>query len=191
MTELANDELRQRLDAVIGTPTDGVGKPSRAPDPVNQPMIRHWAYALNDMNPAYLDEEFAASSRYGGLVSPPVMLQSWTMPPPKLEGIHERGGVPIEVKTNPLQFLSDAGYTGIIATNSEFEIERYPRVGDEITAETVFDSISDEKKTAMGNGFFVTWVTTYRDQDGDVIGRQWFRTLRFKTGGDPAGTAGD
>lgn len=191
MTELTKDELRQRLDALIGTPTDGVGKPSRAPDPVNAAMIRHWAHALDDMNPAYLDEEFARNSRHGGLVSPPVMLQSWTMPPPKLAGIRERGGVPIEIKGNPLQFLSDAGYTGIIATNSEFEIERYPRVGDQITAETVFDSISDEKKTAMGDGFFVTWVTTYRDQDDEVIGRQWFRTLRFKTGGDPAGTAGD
>lgn len=191
MTELAKDDLRERLDALIGTPTDGVGKPSRAPDPVNAAMIRHWAYALDDMNPAYLDPEFAEQSRYGALVSPPVMLQSWTMPPPKLAGIHERGGVPIEIKKNPLQFLSDAGYTGIIATNSEFEIDRYPRVGDEITGETVFDSISDEKKTAMGNGFFVTWVTTYRDQNGEVIGRQWFRTLRFKTGGAPAGTAGD
>ncbi|ETB16474.1 hypothetical protein O973_24180 [Mycobacterium avium subsp. avium 11-4751] len=46
----------------------------------------------------------------------------------------------------------------------------------------MFDSISDEKTTAMGKGFFVTWVTTYRDQNGEVIGRQWFRTLRFKTG---------
>ena len=110
------------------------------------------------------------------------MLQSWTMAPPKLEGIHERGGVPVEIESNPLQFLANAGYTGIVATNSEFEIERYPRVGDEITAETVFETISDEKKTAMGNGFFVTWITTYRDQNGEVIGRQRFRTLRFKTG---------
>ncbi|BBY80812.1 MaoC family dehydratase N-terminal domain-containing protein [Mycolicibacterium pulveris] len=183
MTDTAKDDLRERLDALIGKPTDGVGKPVHAPDPVNTAMIRHWAYAIGDMNPAYLDPEFAENSRYGAIVSPPVMLQSWTMPPPKLEGIHERGGVPIEMKgENPLQFLSDAGYTGIIATNSEFEIERYPRVGDQITSETVFESISDEKKTAMGNGFFVTWVTTYRDQDGEVIGRQWFRTLRFKTG---------
>jgi acyl dehydratase len=192
VTDTTKDELRERLDALIGTPTDGVGKPVRAPDPVNAAMIRHWAYALGDMNPAYLDPEFAENSRYGGIVSPPVMLQTWTMPPPKLAGIHERGGVPIEMKgDNPLQFLSDAGYTGIIATNSDFEIERYPRVGDEITSETVFDSISDEKKTAMGNGFFVTWVTTYRDQNGEIIGRQWFRTLRFKTGGAPAGKAGD
>jgi acyl dehydratase len=190
MTELTKDELRHRLDELIGKPIAS-GQPIKAPDPVNAAMIRHWAYALNDMNPAYLDEEFASSSRYGGLVSPPVMLQSWIMAPPKLEGIHERGGVPVEITENPLQFLADAGYTGIVATNSEFELERYPRVGDELTAETVFETMSDEKKTAMGNGFFVTWITTYRDQNGEVVGRQRFRTLRFKTGGARAGTAGD
>lgn len=190
MTEISQDDLRERLDALIGEPISA-GQPVKAPDPVNAAMIRHWAYALSDMNPAYLDPEWARQSRYGGVVSPPVMLQSWTMAPPKLEGIHERGGVPVEIENNPLQFLSDAGYHGIVATNSEFEIERYPRVGDEITAETVFESISDEKKTAMGNGFFVTWITTYRDQSGAVIGRQRFTTLRFRTGWAPAGTAGD
>jgi len=174
--------LRQRLDDLIGEPV-GSSRPAMAPDPVNQPMIRHWAYALGEMNPAYLDPEFAEGSRYGGIVSPPVMLQTWTMAPPKLEGIHERGGVPVELpKNNPLEFLTEAGYTGIIATNSEFEMERYPKVGDVITSDTVFESISDEKQTAMGSGFFVTWTSTYRDQHGEVIGRQRFRTLRFKTG---------
>jgi len=182
VSETANDDLRERLDALIGKPISA-GQPVKAPDPVNAAMIRHWAYALDDKNPAYLDPEFAASSRYGGLVSPPVMLQTWTMAPPKLAGIHERGGVPVELKgENPLQCLTDAGYTGTVATNSEFELERYPKVGDDITADTVFETISDEKKTAMGNGYFVTWVTTYRDQTGEVIGRQRFRTLRFKTG---------
>jgi hypothetical protein len=182
MPDESNGELRERLDALIGQPIS-TDQPVMSPDPVNVAMIRHWAYALSDFNPAYLDEDFAKSSRYGGIVSPPVMLQSWTMPPPKLDGIKDRGGVPVELGENPLQFLSDAGYIGIVATNSEFEIERYPRVGDELTAETVFETISDEKKTAMGTGFFVTWITTYRNQDGELIGRQRFRTLRFKTGG--------
>ncbi|WP_137147725.1 MaoC family dehydratase N-terminal domain-containing protein [Mycolicibacterium sp. CR10] len=181
MTGDVKSELRQRLDALIGTPV-GDGKPTLAPDPVNEPMIRHWAYALNDMNPAYLDAEFAGRSRFGSVVSPPVMLQTWTMPPPKLEGIRERGGVPIVVTHDPLKFLSDAGYVGIVATNSEFEMERYPKVGDVLTADTVFESISDEKKTAMGTGYFVTWLTTYRDQSGELVGRQRFTTLRFKVG---------
>ena len=110
------------------------------------------------------------------------MLQTWTMPPPKLEGIRERGGVPIVVTHDPLKFLTDAGYVGIVATNSEFEMERYPKVGDVLTADTVFESISDEKKTSMGTGYFVTWLTTYRDQSGELVGRQRFTTLRFKVG---------
>ena len=89
-------------------------------------MIRHWAHALDDMNPVYLDPEFAEKSRFGGIVSPPVMLQTWTMPAPKIEGIAERGGVPMEMGTNPASFIEEAGFTGIVATNSEFEIERYP-----------------------------------------------------------------
>ena len=92
---MTDTDLHSKLKALVGEHTGGSGKPSLAPDPVNQPMIRHWAYALDDMNPVYLDPEFAAKSRFGGIVSPPVMLQTWTMPAPKLEGIGERGGSPV------------------------------------------------------------------------------------------------
>jgi uncharacterized protein len=173
-------EFRNKLRALLGHATDGAGKPAVAPDPVNQPMIRHWAHALDDMNPVYLDPEFAASSRFGGIVSPPVMLQTWTMPAPKLEGIGDRRGSPTEIETNPTAFLDEAGFTSIVATNSEFEIERYPRLGDVISATAVYEDVSDEKKTALGTGYFLTWVTTYVDQNGEVLGRQRFRVLRFR-----------
>src|ERR1700722_20145048 len=143
-------------------------------------MIRHWAYALADMNPVYLDPEFAAASRFGGIVSPPVMLQTWTMPSPKLEGIGDRGGSPVEIKTNPTAFLDEDGYTSTVATNSEFEIERYPRLGDVISAPAAYESVSDEKKTALGIGCFLTRLTTYTNQDGEVLRRQRFRVLRFR-----------
>jgi hypothetical protein len=184
-TTNTDTEFRKKLDALIGKPTGGSGKPTVAPDPVNQPMIRHWAHALDDMNPVYLDPEFAAKSRFGGIVSPPVMLQTWTMPAPKLEGIAERGGVPIEMdkSKNPSAFIEEAGFTGIVATNSEFEIERYPRLGDVISVTQVFEDISDEKKTSLGTGHFVTWLSTYTDQNGEVLGRQRFRVFRFKANG--------
>ena len=124
--EPSASEFPKKLDALIGLPTGGSGKPTVAPDPVNQPMVRHWAHALDDMNPVYLDPDFAAKSRFGGIASPPVMLRTWTMPAPKLEGIADRGGVPIEMGKNPAAFIEEAGFTGIVATNSEFEIERYP-----------------------------------------------------------------
>jgi len=179
--EPAKAEFRKRLDELVGKPT-GSGKPMVAPDPVNQAMIRHWCYALEDMNPVYLDPEFAARSRFGGIVSPPVMLQSWTMAPPKISGIAERGGVPVEIRENPMAFIDEAGFTGTVATNSEFEMERYPKLGDLLSATTVIESVSEEKKTALGTGHFLTWVTTYTDEQGEVVGRQRFRILRFKPG---------
>jgi len=97
------------------------------------------------------------------------MLQTWTMPSPKLEGSGIARGS-IEIKDNPTAFLDEAGYSSTVATNSEFEIERYPRLGDVISATSVFEEVSAEKKTAKGTGFFLTWVITYTDQHGEVLG---------------------
>ena len=164
------------LRALIGTP---IGTPAVAPDPVNQPMIRHWVVAMEDHNPVYTHSERAAASRFGGIVAPPMMLQTWTMPTPKITGIAERGGAPVEQTTNPLAGLDQAGFIATLATNSEFEIIRYLRLGEVITSTMEIESVSDEKQTRIGRGHFVTWVTTYRDEQGEVVGRQMFRILKF------------
>jgi hypothetical protein len=165
------------MRALIGSP---VGAPAVAPDPVNQPMIRHWAAALEDHNPVYTDPAFAAASRFGGIVAPPLMLQTWTMPTPKITGIAARGGSPTEGARNPLTPLDEAGFVATLATNSEFEIVRYLRLGEVVTSTMVIESVSERKKTRLGPGHFITWVTTFRDERGEVVGRQTFRILKFK-----------
>jgi len=179
MTDDELDPLRARLEACIGEPLSEFG-PAVAPDEVNLPMMRHWVDALDDRNPVYLDAERGASTRFGGVVAPPAMLQTWTMQRPRIEGIAERGGSSGEIAAdNPLTTLADAGYTGTLATNSELEFERYLRPGDRLQASTVLEAISDCKTTAIGRGYFVTWVTTYTDGAGETVGRQRFRILKF------------
>ena len=137
--------------------------------------------AFDDHNPVYLDPEAAKASPFGEVVAPPMMLQTWTFPTPVIEGIGERGGAPTpSTETSPLTVFDEAGFTGTLASNSEFEIERYLRVGDTVTAETTLDEVSEEKQTRLGSGFFVTWLTTYTDQDGAVVGRQRFRVFKFR-----------
>jgi hypothetical protein len=165
------------MRALIGQP---VGAPAVAPDPVNQPMIRHWAAALEDHNPVYTDAAFATASRFGGIVAPPLMLQTWTMPTPKISGIAARGGSPTEGGQNPLTPLDEAGFIATLATNSEFDIIRYMRLGEVVTSTMVIESVSERKQTRLGPGYFITWVTTFRDQQGEVVGRQMFRILKFK-----------
>ena len=174
------DDFRARLDALIGRGL-GLAAQSEAPDPVNLPMIRHWAAAFEDANPVYTDPAAAAASRFGGIVAPPLMLQTWTMPTPKITGMAERGGSPAESDgTSPLAVLDEAGFVATLASNSEFEIERYLRVGETVSSTTVVESVSDEKQTRLGPGHFVTWVTTFFAGDGEVVGRQRFRILKFK-----------
>ena len=132
---------------------------SRAPDPVNLPMIRHWAAAFEDDNPVYTDADAAAASRFGRLVAPPLMLQTWIMATP---------------------VITDAGFVGTLASNSEYDIERYVHLGETISASTVVESVSERKQTRLGPGYFVTWVTTYTDEEGEVVGRQRFRILKFR-----------
>ena len=170
-------ELEAAMREFVGKP---IGPPFVGRDPVNQPMIRHWATALEDQNPVYTDQAFAAASRFGGIVAPPLMLQTWTMATPQISGIAERGGAPVEFSKNPLTPLDEAGLIATLATNSEFEILRYLRLGEVITSTMVIESVSERKQTRIGPGYFITWVTTFRDEQGEVVGRQTFRILKFK-----------
>ncbi len=176
MADDETDGLRAQLEKYVGKP---MGPPAVAPDPVNLPMIRHWVDALDDRNPVYLDEAFAATTRFGGIVAPPAMLQAWTMPRPKIEGIATRGGAPGEIpRDNPIVALDEAGYVGTLATNSELEFVRYLKPGDHLHVTTEVESISNRKTTSLGKGYFLTWVTTYTCDD-EVVGRQLFRIFKF------------
>ncbi len=144
--------LDQRLQALVGEPL-AEGGPTASPDPVNEPMIRHWAAAFEDANPVYTDPDAAAGSRFGGIVAPPLMLQTWTMATPRITGMAERGGSPVE--GNPAVGARGARrrrLRGTLASNSEFEIVRYLRLGDHVWADTVLESVSPEKQTRLGAG---------------------------------------
>ena len=76
MTDVDEDPVRAGLEKYIGKPM-GDAAPVIAPDEVNLPMIRHWVAALDDRNPVYTDEAFAATTRFGGVVDD---LQAITQP---------------------------------------------------------------------------------------------------------------
>ncbi len=174
-------DLDEQLAALVGQPISDSGA-TQAPDPVNQPMIRHWVAAFEDANPIHIDAAVAAASRFGEIVAPPLMLQTWTMATPKITGIADRGGSPVEgARAKVLSLLDDAGFVGTLASNSEFEIVRYLRLGDEVSATTVLESVSPPKQTRLGSGYFVTWITTYMVA-AETVGLQRFRIFKFKPG---------
>jgi uncharacterized OB-fold protein/acyl dehydratase len=164
----------ERLAAFVGrTLSEG----TRAQDPVNVPMIRHWVEAMGDPSPVHLSEEAARATGRDGVVAPATMVQAWTMrgyartvdPAPAAGGFAEL-----------VALLDEGGYTSVVATDSELDFVRELVPGDEISVDEVVSDISPEKKTGLGVGRFVTTVKTYRDADGEVVATQRWRTLRFK-----------
>jgi acyl dehydratase len=108
---------------------------------------------------------------------------------PRIEGIAARGGAADEIDADsPIGILAAGGFPGTLATNSELEFDRYLRLGDQLESSTALESISERKATALGLGYFVTWVTTYTDDERTVVGRQRFRIYKFAPGrsGPPA-----
>ncbi|MGH3239718.1 MAG: bifunctional MaoC family dehydratase N-terminal/OB-fold nucleic acid binding domain-containing protein [Spirillospora sp.] len=148
-------------------------------DPVNVPMIRHWVEAMSDENPIYLDETAARATGRDGIVAPASMMQTWTMRG-YAASTRPPTAAPAASAADELdELLAEGGYTSVVATDSDFEFHRELTPGDHISVEEIIESISPEKKTALGAGRFVSTLRTYRDATGEIVATQRWRTLRY------------
>jgi uncharacterized OB-fold protein/acyl dehydratase len=143
----------------------GDSKPWVGRDPVNRPMIRTWLEAIGD--PADADGREPADT------APPAMIQVWTMP-----GLHRaRGG------DDPLgamsALLEEAGYTSIVATNCDQAYHRPVRIGEHLAVRSRLLDVTGPKRTALGEGWFVTTRSTWTSA-GEPVATMDFRVLRFR-----------
>lgn len=146
-----------------------------APDVVNAAMIRHWAQAVGDTNPAYTDAEWAGQSRRGKNISPPAMMYAWGQ-----EGfpVVAQGRSP-DAQSELVEKFNEHGFFGSLGTNVKQEYFREAGLGDTVYIEMVIDNISEQKATARGIGYFFETLSTFTDQNGEKLGTQRFRVLKF------------
>ena len=174
MSDKSREELEAKLKQYVGIAT---GPARTAPDAVNEAMIRHWCDAMGDRNPVYTDAEAAKRSVHGNVVAPPTMLLAWV-----LRGIEMANPAPGkgDKQTELHLLLSQYGYPSVVATNCEQGYSRYLRPGDRVSTTTVIETISEQKSTALGVGYFINTRDTFRDQNGEEVGWMTFRVLKFK-----------
>ena len=153
--------------------------PRTARDPVNLAQIRRWCEAMGETNPLYLDEQIAAASEFRGIIAPPAMLEVWTMGRYRADGQREHHNL------LGVDELDAAGFTSVVATNLEQEYIRYLRPGDLITQTVKLAEVSDEKRTALGAGHFLTYDSQFTDQLGELVGRMRLRILKFRPARKP------
>ena len=135
--------------------------PRAARDPVNLPMIRNWIEAIDSGGPEDPD------------TAPPAMIQVWTMP-----GLHgTRAGDDPLGQIN--QVLDEAGYTSVVATNCDQAYHRYLKLGEQLTVRARLLDVTGPKRTALGEGWFVTTRSTWFSDD-EPVATMDFRILKFR-----------
>jgi len=168
----AGERIRAEA-ARIAALGDSPRRPAR--DPVNEPMVRSWVEALDDHNPVYVDRKAAEASVHGELVAPPAMIQVWTMPGLRPDPSVQDG--------DPLRMMMGAldaeGFTSVVATDSEQSYHRYLRMGEHLEVSTRLEEVVGPKRTALGEGWFVTTVSTWWVGD-EAVGRMRFKVLKFR-----------
>jgi uncharacterized protein len=139
----------------------GDSGPRAARDPVNLPAIRTWLEALGEPGPADPD------------TAPPAMIQVWTMP-----GLHGVRG-----DDDPLgqmvRVLDEAGYPSVVATNCDQSYLRYLKLGEQLSVRARLLDVTGPKRTALGEGWFVTTRSTWFSA-GEPVATMDFRVLKFR-----------
>ncbi len=136
---------------------------------VTRDAIYHLALAIGDLNPLYLDEEYAKKTRWGTLLAPPIIVQ--TMDTLRAVG---HSGLP-------------EGLPGVhsIWTGSLYEWVRPPQLGDRIRADSYMKEIREKDSTfGGGRALYQTYEAKYYDQNGTYMGvrnNTWIRIERAKT----------
>ena len=153
----------------------GPGSQRHARDPVNLPAIRTWTDAMGDANPVYTDADIAARSIHGGLVAPPAMVQVWTMPGLQPHAADD-GADPLG---QMMRTLDEAGYPAVVATNCAQTYRRYLRHGEVLSVQAELADVAGPKRTALGEGWFVTTKNTWYSAGEPVAEMDW-RVLKYK-----------
>jgi uncharacterized OB-fold protein len=78
-----------------------------------------------------------------------------------------------------MAMLDDAGFTSVIATNTEQTYLRYLRHGEQVSVTTRLESVVGPKRTGLGEGYFVTTKNTWYVGE-EPVATMLFRVLKFK-----------
>ena len=141
--------------------------------------LRRFTQAIMDPDPRYWDEEFAKSTRFGGIITPPIYCTYLRKTPPGaddpitrafranphsdgiggVESSERRGGLP-PIPTD-LKRVMNAG--------NELEVYKYPTLGNHIFCQAKIADIQERVGRDGNPMLIITVETTYTDQNDEVL----------------------
>lgn len=156
--------ITPEIRAMIGQEADFPGT-----ELIDKSSIRRYAQAISDLNPLYLDEEYAKRTAHGGIIVPPTFV--------------------FEVSND---IFSDVGDDGrdlsritisglkLVRGGNEYQFFQLARPGDIINQKRKIIDIYERESRAVGRILFIVYDTTYTNQENKLLGINRETIMFFK-----------
>jgi acyl dehydratase len=170
--------LTAEVKAVIGVTAEKIE--ASLPWGIEREGLRIFTQAIMDPDPRYWDDEFAKTTKFGAVITPPIYCtylgrraKPGSEDPvtrafaenPNSDGIggvrdtESRGALP-EIPTR-LKRILNAG--------NEIELRQYPKLGDRVFSQAKYADIRERVAKDGARMLIVTTETVYTNQNGEVL----------------------
>ncbi len=179
----------------LGKSRPGGGLPAR---PLSKDEIHLWCEALEDWNPLYWDDTYAAGSAHGGIIAPATsmffgagsgaglgvgtMKPGGVVPDAVREGLT---GLPLLqalrqslVRANTLVNPPDCPEIAVVEADCRYFLPL--RLGDTARSVLQMTGCTPRKKTRLGEGYFITTERLFYNQRDDLIRTQAFTVFHYQ-----------
>jgi acyl dehydratase len=128
--------------------------------PVEHDPIRRHCHMVGDTNPLFLDPDFAARTRHGGVIAPPVLVEYFAGNGP---------WPPVQEAPRLMQQIPTRG-DRLINMNQTMEFHRPVRVGDRISSQMVIVDIFEKPIRLDPRAVWIVFESRLTNQDGELVG---------------------
>jgi hypothetical protein len=171
--------LTNEIKALIGKTAERLE--ASPPWGIEREGLRIFTNSIMDPDPRYWDEEFAKTTKFGGIITPPIYVsyigrktlagaddpitQAFRENPESdgIGGVRDRGRKPGALPPLPTNL------NRVLNAGNEIELRRYPRLGDRIYSQARYADIKGRVGKDGSEMLIVTTETIYTNQDGEVL----------------------
>ncbi|MBI4081311.1 MAG: MaoC family dehydratase N-terminal domain-containing protein [Candidatus Lambdaproteobacteria bacterium] len=171
--------LTDEIRALIGKTAERL--PASPPWGIEREGLRIFTNSIMDPDPRYWDDEFAKTTKFGGIITPPIYVSYIGRKTPAgaedpisrafrenpesdgIGGVRDQGRQPgaLPPIPTPLKRVLNAG--------NEIELRSYPKLGDCIFSQARYADIKGRIGKDGSPMLIVTTETIYTNQDGEVL----------------------